>query len=179
VQDVPPLYQPIFNRVGHSCFGAGTPVRTIGGPRPIEDLEVGDIVLTQDTRTGALSFEPVLAVFHNPPAATLRIDLGGDTVVATAIHRFWRAGQGWVMARELRPGDAIRTLAGSARVVAVTEEAVQPVFNLEVSEGHAFFVGDRAALVHDNSPVRPQLHPFDAPPGLATTPVERRGRSSY
>jgi hypothetical protein len=178
VQDVPPLYQPNFNRVGHSCFAAGTLVRTIGGPRPIEDLAVGDIVLTQDTRTGALSFQPVLAVFHNPPAETLRIDLGGETVVATPIHRFWRAGHGWVMARELKPGDAIRTLAGTARVVALTAEAVQPVFNLEVSAGHAFFVGNDAALVHDNSLVRPQLHPFDAPPELATTPVERPRRSS-
>ena len=32
----------------HSCFGAGTPVQTIDGPRPIEQLRFGDQVLTQN-----------------------------------------------------------------------------------------------------------------------------------
>jgi Pretoxin HINT domain len=138
-------------------------------------------VLSQDPKTGVLSFQPVLTVYHNPPAPTLTIDLGGETVVATAIHRFWRAGKGWAMARDLKPGDLIRTLGGTARVVAVTENAVQPVFNLEVAGGHSFFVGDRGALVHDNSLVQPLHQVFDAAPEIAATPstpapVRRPGR---
>ena len=119
----------------HSCFAAGTPVRTLDGPRPIEDLKVGDRVLTQDTATGALSYQPVLAVFHNPPAATLRVRLGGEAIVATGIHRFWKAGKGWTMARDLKPGDPIRRSAGSPAVESVEPDRVQPVFNLEVAEG--------------------------------------------
>jgi len=178
IENVGPLYQPSFvDRVTHSCFGAGTPVRTIDGTRPIETLRVGDRVLSQDPKTGALSFQPVLAAFHNRPAPTLKVDLGGDTpVVVTAIHRFWRAGKGWAMARELKPGDVVRTLGGTARVVAVSDNTVQPVFNLEVADGHSFFVGGRAALVHDNSPVRPTHHPFDAPAEVASArPVGRPG----
>ena len=37
------------------------------GSVAIEAIKVGDQVLAQDTRTGELSFQPVLAVFHNPP----------------------------------------------------------------------------------------------------------------
>ena len=49
------------------------------------------------------------------PARTLRIELDGDAVVATSIHRFWKAGVGWVMARELKPGDVVGTIDGTAR----------------------------------------------------------------
>ena len=36
-----------------SCFAAGTPVRTIAGPRPIESIRTGDQVLSQAAATGA------------------------------------------------------------------------------------------------------------------------------
>ena len=69
-------------------------------------------MLTQDTQTGTLTFQPIVTVFHNPPSATLRVRFREETVVVTGIHRFWKAGQGWVMARELKPGDRIRIPLG-------------------------------------------------------------------
>ena len=101
-------------RVGHSCFGAGTRVRTLDGSRPIEEIREGDPILTQNTTTGALSYQPVVVAYHNPPNATFRIELDNETIVATGIHRFWKAGKGWVMARELKPGDRLRTVGGIA-----------------------------------------------------------------
>ncbi len=142
-------------------------VRTLGGPARIEEIRVGDQVLTQEPRTGALSYHPVVAAFHNPPNATLRIELDRETIVATGIHRFWKAGKGWTMARDLKPGDAVRTLGGTATVTSVEGDGVQPVFNLQVADAESFFVGEQGALVHDNSLVRPTPEPFDAPPGLA------------
>ena len=106
--------------------------------------------------------------FHNPPNATLRVQLGNETIVPTGIHRFWKAGAGWIMARELKPGDVVRTLGGTATVSAVEDERIQPVFNLEVARGQSFFVGRLGALVHDNSLVAPVLDPFDAPPEFAS-----------
>ncbi len=151
----------------HSCFGAGTTLRTHAGRQAIEALKVGDQVLTQDTRSGALSFQPVLAVFHNPPAQPLRISLGDEAIVATGIHRFWKAGQGWAMARDLKAGDALRSLGGVVRVTAVETAEVQPVYNLEVAGTHNFFVGGQDALAHDNSLVQPTPEPFDTAPDLA------------
>ncbi len=153
--------------VRHSCFGAGTPVQTIDGPRMIESLRFGDQVLTQNPRTGELRYQPLLAVFHNPPNSTLRIQLDRDAIVATGIHRLWKAGRGWVMARELQPGDALRTLDGISVVKSVSKEKVQPVYNLRVAEGESYFVGSSAVLAHDNSPVEPTPNPFDAARELA------------
>lgn len=44
-------YVPIPMRV-KSCFGQGTPVLTIQGPRPIETLRIGDLVLSQNCQSG-------------------------------------------------------------------------------------------------------------------------------
>ena len=86
-----------------------------------------------------------------PARADPRIELGDETVIATGIHRFWKAAKGWVMARDLKPGDAVRTLGGTVQVVAVGADSVRPVYNLEVAEGQSFFVGKLGHLVHDNS----------------------------
>jgi hypothetical protein len=147
----------------HSCFGQGTPVRTISGPRPIESIAVGDLVLSQSTKTGGLSYRPVVMAHHNPPSATFRVSLGDEAIVTSPSHRFWVAGRGWVMARDLKVGDPIRTLGDVAKVTAIESEKVQPVFNLDVADDADFFVGTAGALVHDNTLPDLRLAPFDAP----------------
>jgi hypothetical protein len=152
----------------HSCFGAGTLVTCRSGTRPIENLKVGDLVLTQDTTTGALSFQPVLTVFHNPPSRVLCVELEhGESLIATDIHRFWIAGKGWTMTRDLKRGDRLRILGGTSLVTSIESEPNQPVYNLEVAKNHSFFVGRCGSLVHDNTLVLPVHVVFDAPSGLA------------
>jgi hypothetical protein len=160
---------PVIARFFHSCFGAGTLVQTLEGQQVIEKLRAGDEVLTQDPKTGALRYQPIVAVYHNPPNATLRIELDDDVIIATGIHRFWKAGKGWVMARELKPGDRLRTLDGVSTVKSVKDDLVQPVYNLQVAEGESFFVGKIGALAHDNSLIDPTPSPFDAVADLKTT----------
>lgn len=180
IEEVPPAYTPqpvalqqdfsvqsalFFRRV--SCFGKGTPVRTLSGVRPIEELCVGDLVLSQDTKTGRLGYRPVTVVHHNPPSPTFVITAGGDTIVSSHFHRFWVAGRGWVMARDLKAGDPIRTLGGVMKVASIEPGTVQPVFNLDVEGDADFFVGEAAALVHDNTLPDLKQHPFDAPKAVA------------
>src|SRR5262249_21978436 len=131
----------------------------------------GDPVLTQSTWTGALAYQPILAVHHNPPNATFRVVLGEETVVSSAFHRFWKAGTGWVMARDLKEGDPIRTLDGPVTVTRIEPGRVVPVYNLDVAEDADFFVGQRGVLVHDNTLPDLGKPPFDAvnPPAEPAT----------
>lgn len=145
------------------CFAAGTPVRTPEGRRPIESLRVGDLVVSQDVTTGALGLQPILAVHRDAPEPTLRIALdSGETIVTIPYHKFWLAGKGWAMARALKPGDTLRTLGGRSRIVAISDGATMPVYNLDVARSRTFFVGRTDALVHDNTPPAPTPKPFDA-----------------
>ncbi len=148
-----------------TCFAAGTPVHTLNGPRTIEAIHAGDQVLSQDAATGALSFQPVVFVHHNPPGKTLRVSFAnGESLVCSVYHRFWRANQGWAMARELKPGDTLRTFASLAKVAKVEADAVQPLYNLDVAGPRTFFVGNNRLLVHDNRLPDHRLKPFDALP---------------
>ena len=83
--------------------------------------------------------------------------------MASRFHRFWLAGRGWLMARDLKPGEVLRTLGGPARITSVEQAPVQPVFNLDVAGSRTYFVGDSAMLVHDNTlpPPHPVVPPFD------------------
>ena len=152
----------IPNSTMPSCFGAGTMVRMLEGARPIESIRVGDRVLTQDIKTGALGYHPVTVIHHNPPSPTFLVKVGGDTIVSSPFHRFWIAGSGWVMARDLKGGEILRLLDGPARVESVESGPVQLVFNLDVAEAHDFFAGAVAVLVHDNTLPEIRLEPFDA-----------------
>ena len=151
----------------YSCFVAGTLVRTLEGARPIETLSVGDRVLTQDAATGELSFQSIQVVHHNSPGATLRVATdNGEELFASVYHRFWRAGRGWAMARELKAGDVVRTLDGLTRIVSVSNGEVERLYNLDVANSRTFFVGKHAALVHDNTLPDAHLKPFDAGPEI-------------
>lgn len=160
-----------------ACFAAGTPVFTLAGPRAIESMQVGDQVLAQDPVTGQLRFRPVLAVHRNRSAATLRISVGNETVIATGIHRFWKAGKGWVMARDLKAGDHLRVVGGTVPVRSVEPGRSQSVYNLDVAEDYDFFVGTRRLLVHDFSFVHPVLTPFDREPDQPAPPARSRPAS--
>jgi Pretoxin HINT domain len=167
---IDPSYERQMHAAGftaHDCFAAGTMVHVPEGRRPIESIVAGDRVLSQDTRTGALSFQPVVAVDHSRPSPVHRIVLGEEAIVATGIHRFWKPGEGWSMARDLKAGDRLRVLGGVAEVRSVEAGPVQPVFNLRVAGGDSFFVGDRGVLAHDQGMVKPSERPFDRFPSQA------------
>jgi len=159
--------KPTFvSEVRIDCFAAGTPIHTLTGLRPIESVEIGDQVLTQDPRTGTLRYRPVVATVHSKPETVLKADLGQESIKATGIDRFWKVGQGWVMARDLKTGDVLRALGGVATAKSVENIGSEPVFNLKVMQAESFFVGERGMLVHDNSLVEPVLEPFDGIPEL-------------
>ena len=89
---------PIFGMLiiaRHSCFGRGTPVRTLAGPRPIETLEVGDLVLTQDTDRRQARLSAGRGGPPQPAEPDVPDHLGGDTIVTSpSTGSGWPAGAG-------------------------------------------------------------------------------------
>jgi hypothetical protein len=158
-----PVFMPIptINVITVSCFAAGTRVQTSTGLRKVESLAVGDRVLSQNTSSGELSFQSVLATTLRGGAETFRIRIEDETIVATGIHRFWKAGKGWTMARDLKPGDRLRMINGTASVQSIQPDVVQNVYNLSVAQNRDFMIGNAGILVHDVSFVQPVTEPFD------------------
>ncbi len=138
-----------------SCFVAGTPVWTQSGPQPIEQIGVGEMVLSQNPITGQLDYRPVVGTTIRPPSPVVELSLEGETIVATRGHRFWVAGHGWRMAKFLSAGNTLFGGKGSVDLGSVAETEDQPAYNLVVGEFHTYFVGHSRLLVHDNNCPQP------------------------
>jgi hypothetical protein len=136
------------------CFRFDTPVWTERGLRPIHRIELGDRVLSKDVRTGELAFKPVIYRTLLPRSAMQALSVGEEVVHATGSHAFWADGRGWVKARDLKPGAALRTYDGKTGVAPGKEGASERAFNLEVADFGTYFVGKAGVLVHDLSPIR-------------------------
>jgi hypothetical protein len=142
-------------RIGGSCFLAGTPIRTETGPQPIESIRIGDRVLSQNPDTGELAYKIVLQATLRPPARMVRLTIGDDNIVTTLGHPFWVNGHGWKMAKELAPGDLIHGLGGAVKVDRIEPMAENKAHNLVVDDFNTYFVGVQGLLVHDNEFRRP------------------------
>jgi hypothetical protein len=136
---------------GMSCFLAGTAVRTQGGLAPIESIQPGDRVLSQDQDTGELTYKLVLRTTLRPPAKMVRISAGRESITTTLGHPFWVSGHGWKMAKQLQVGDRLHSHGGAIEVLTVEPlDKPQPAHNLVVADFNSYFVGNQGLLVHDN-----------------------------
>ncbi len=144
----------------HSCFAPGTRVWTLTGSMPIEQIKVGDYVLSQDTDSGELAYKPVLAVTKRPPGPFANIAVGSETITATPGHPFWVVGLGWRLTKQLKPGERFHTLSGATTITSfekldADEAEPEPAYNLIVADFSTYFVGEHGILVHDVTPRRP------------------------
>ncbi|WP_232837440.1 DNRLRE domain-containing protein [Lentzea terrae] len=149
------------------CFGnsftPGTQVRMADGTsKPIDQVELGEKVLATDPVTGQTEQRVVIATITGEGQKNLvemSIDTdndgkGDNKLTATDGHPFWVAEPGeWRDAKDLRPGNLLRTAAGTFVQVTAVEllTAVQRVHNLTVDGIHTYYVvaGDAAVLVHN------------------------------
>jgi Pretoxin HINT domain len=137
------------------CFAAGTPVWTKTGQRPIERLQMGDLVLAQNVDTGEIRYKPVLARTLRPAGPTLEVSTGDEKFQSTRGHPLWVAGVGWRMAKELEKGAVLNSLSGTGRIQAIQSAPEVETYNLVVADFNTYFIGSSGILAHDNTPRRP------------------------
>jgi len=128
---------------------------TAEGSVPIEDVEVGDFVLSRDPETGRQEYRKVLQRFVTPEKSLLVIGVRNSQAAESKIevtgeHPFWVVDRGWVFARELRLGDMLSTTYDVVEVVSSAEGSVATVYNFEVEGFHTYFAGAEGAWVHNN-----------------------------
>ncbi|MBS0265967.1 MAG: hypothetical protein JSS02_28810, partial [Planctomycetes bacterium] len=149
VEENTEVLNPNFRLRFRSCFAAGTPVWTNSGQVDIEKIKVGDLVLAQNIETGELTWKPVVCTTLRPAKPLLAVTIGDELVTTTSGHRFWVAGEGWIKARDLRPGSFVHTVRGNAAVAGVETGPTAETYNLVVDDFHDYFVGSTGFLVQD------------------------------
>lgn len=142
-----------------ACFTADTPVLTESGYKAINDIKIGDKVLSYSELTGMIVAKEVTDVLHNTSNDICHIALSsGDTITSTALHPWYVQGKGWVPAYALCETDNLLTNSGeSVKILGVHREKLDEpidVYNITVGEEdtdefHNYFVGGDEILVHN------------------------------
>jgi hypothetical protein len=155
VTDVIPLQvqEPRVEPCHRGCFPAGTVVATPGGPRRIETIRAGDVVLNVPA-TGAPTPRKVAVVFAGK-ARLVEVETAAGRLVTTGRQPLTLADSATKGAAELRPGDVIlRWQGGKAATTKVrgVKWLSEPgrVFNL-VLETRGTFIAN-GYLVHSKPP---------------------------
>ncbi len=160
---------------GCTCFAAGTSVETEDGPKAIEEIQVGDKVLSRkDDATGETEYKTVKELIRTPnnEVGELGVSAGpladantrptkqepDETLKVTADHPFYVPGRGWVEAKNLRYGDQV--VDAKERRLSVSSVWVRTgtttTYNFEVADHHTYYVGEAQIWVHNVCPLKPK-----------------------
>jgi hypothetical protein len=135
------------------CFVAGTLILTSSGQKPIEDIDVGDMVWAYNDTTDTYDQKRVKTLFRYERDSVYHIQVGNEVIKATADHPFFIGGR-WLRVAELKVGDSAQLFDGSNLVI--EQITVVPgrttVYNFEVEDYHTYYVTNTKVLVHNSGP---------------------------
>ena len=131
-----------------------TLVSTEDGLRPIEEIQAGDYVWSENTETGKKELKKVLSVSVTETTTLVHVTTENGTVVdTTENHPFYVEGKGWCAAAELETGDVLRTEDGEQETVKGVQteklDKAVKVYNLEIEGSHTYYVSADSVLVHN------------------------------
>ncbi|MCP4545737.1 MAG: hypothetical protein GY835_04610 [bacterium] len=137
---------------GSGCFLAGIQVSTPNGATSIEQLSVGDAVLSWGS-DGQVNYSKVSKVYRTLAYEYLVIN---GRIRVTGSHPF-KVGHEWRNTVDLRVGDVLTGEDGKTIYIVCIEKVDKGVrvFNIEVDGNHTFFAD--GLLVHNKEdPLTPQ-----------------------
>ncbi len=155
------LFHRIKNLLKHGCIKKGrcftgdTLVLTKHGYTAIKEIQKGDEILSRDEKTGRTGFKEVEDVFIRTVHTIYHVWLDGkEEIKTTAYHPVYVQEQGWVTAINLREGDTLETMEGTACITKIVKERHEEpvtVYNLAVKDWVSYFVGQVRVYVHNGN----------------------------
>jgi hypothetical protein len=122
-----------------------------GELKPAGDLQVGDVVKTQHENTLAWGEHPVTHVSLVPDASRLKFTFDDGEFVCSLDHKFFKAANEWVTAKDVIPGDM---LSGKT-VRSIEETSVGDVVRITIDDAHTYIC--EGLLSHNKSPLPPDV----------------------
>jgi hypothetical protein len=151
---------PAARGAARICFAPGTKVLMAdGSTKPIEEVQPGDRVLTDDPEDNeGPRIQEVTEAHKTATYRLFHIQIAGEhsgEILSTGRHPFWTK-RGWVAAEELTTTDLLLDEVGCLVEIdsIAAESRDTPTFNLSVGGDHTFFVvaGKTPILVHNIDP---------------------------
>ena len=149
-QGVQAIRKP-YNQCGRECFIAGTLVlcRDENGEesyKPIEEIEVGDMVWAYDEETGESDWKPVVRLFRNESKDWTIVKINGEEIESTPGHKYYLPEKkAWKSASLLKKGDKVLLSSGGYAIIEFVKskhyDKPQTTYNFEVKDFHTYFIG--------------------------------------
>ena len=133
------------------CFVAGTLVMTKQGLKAIEEIKVGDQVLSYNDNLEIFEYKDVVELYNNETEELCHIYTEYEEIVCTPNHSVLTI-DGWKEAKELTNKDLIKTSTGYVKVLSIKLEQLeekQSVYNFNVLGYHTYVVGNDLLVVHN------------------------------
>ena len=133
------------------CFVAGTLVMTKQGLKAIEEIKVGDQVLSYNDNLEIFEYKDVVELYTNETTELCHIHTENEEIVCTPNHSVLTI-DGWKEAKELTNKDLIKTSTGYVKVLSIKLEQLeekQAVYNFNVLGYHTYVVGNDLLVVHN------------------------------
>jgi hypothetical protein len=145
------------------CFVAGTKVHSKDGLKNIEEIQIGDIVLSKSDVTGEVSYRQVVNTFIRQADAIYKVAFADGTVLETTWNHPFRVlkdakdkefnieNTQWTQAKDLVSGDVALSAEGAKlQIVSIEiDDRAETVYNFEVEDFHTYFVGEVGVWVHN------------------------------
>ncbi|WP_226671325.1 polymorphic toxin-type HINT domain-containing protein [Metabacillus litoralis] len=134
-----------------NCFSAGTKVLTDTGQKSIEEIDIGDQVLSKNDETGETAYKEVIGLFQKDTDEIYSLQIGNEKMKVTAEHPFWLDEKGWTQVEELKIGDLLVTSDGQKLPIEniTKEKTEETVYNFEVEGFRSYFVTNLGIWVHN------------------------------
>lgn len=135
------------NAMCNFCFTPGMKVITSSGEKNIEDISIGDEIISFNFQNNSKEIHPVNQLFERDYSGELvSIELeNGKIIKMTPNHRVFVINKGWVEAKDLKETDK---LYNSRKIRKIVKENFKgKVYNLGESINHNYFV--EGILVHN------------------------------
>lgn len=137
------------------CFVAGTPITAMYGIINIENIKIGDWVLSYNQKSHTNEYSQVLDTMTFKVQENMyKIHINNTTLQVTGVHKFLITRHGkeqWISAKQLQVGDKVRFANGKHHIIddiTIEYKTVQ-VYNFEVSGNHNYYVGKDQILAHN------------------------------
>ena len=134
-----------------ACVLGETPVLTPGGFTKIEDLKIGDEVISKNETTGENEVKSITNIKSHLDYDIYYVITRKNTIKCTNDHIFYVKGKGKTCARNLQAGDFLITSGGlDIRIesIAYSIEDDLPVYDIAVEDNNNYYISEDCILVY-------------------------------
>lgn len=140
---------------GGGCFAAGTLISLQNQFKNIENIQIGDIVLSYNEEIHQNEYSIVLqTMIHDVTEEIYDLYIEDEILTVTGIHRFYvrrKHDIEWIPASDLHIGDYVLFADGNWHPIFKIKIKIRSllVYNFEVSHNHNYYVGRNQILAHN------------------------------